>query len=137
MLASRPRRLRVTLLAGSCAVVVAALAPARGVANDCVLNNLFQMGTTNTCNTASGLSGSAPVELTVLTTATGGSALDAFATALTGSGRAVVGSTYSADTRAKASASTARPRTGLPYRGSRRTTGRVTSKGRSTSSECW
>jgi len=85
----------VTLLAGSCAVVVAALAPARGVANDCVLNNLFQMGTTNTCNTASGLSGSAPVELTVLTTATGGSALDAFATALTGSGRAVVGSTYS------------------------------------------
>jgi len=95
MLTSQPRRLRLALLACCSAVLATALAPGQAVANDCSVNNLFQMGTSNTCNSASGLAGSAPTEMTVTTSATGGSALDAFSTALSGSGRAVVGSTYS------------------------------------------
>ena len=92
MLTSRPRRLRVALFSACCfALVFTSLATGEARANDCTMNNVFQMGVVNTCNASTGLSGSGLDEFYAKTSAAGGTAIGGYANSLTGTSRGVFG----------------------------------------------
>src|SRR5215217_4154659 len=93
MLTSRPRRLRLALLGACCFAVVFATGEAR--ANDCALNNVFQMATANTCNSNTSLVGSSGQVLLVSSSSPGATVLEGLASAATGAGWGVFGQTNS------------------------------------------
>ena len=102
MLTSSPRRrlwLALLAICGS-ALLCGSLATGEARANDCAVNNLWQMGVSNTCNGITYLSGTAPTELSVSTSASGGTAVSGWATSLIGATKGVYGSTNSTSANA-------------------------------------
>jgi len=96
MLTSRPGRARLALIAACCAgLLFAWLAPGQARANDCAINNTFQLGTTNTCTLTTFLQGTAPFALWTQSSTTGATGLFGYASAATGGGRGVLGQTDS------------------------------------------
>ena len=98
MFQSRLQRLGWALVAASCsAVLFASLATGMASAADCTADNVFRMGITNTCDTATFLTGSAVTQLSVTSSAPGTTSIFADASATTGASDGIVGVTSSGD----------------------------------------